>query len=140
MVVPGKEDTTRGFDYWLNAVKLFGAGSPLIMVMNKADLRLKHIDEASFQEKFPNIARFLQVSCLTGLQVPELTETIRNAFSHIPHLLDKLPKRWMEIRDELKSRPGYSRALSAGSITWFAKTITGITGWNCGSPGPGRWR
>jgi internalin A len=106
VVVPGKEDTTRGFDYWLNAVKLFGAGSPLIMVMNKAALRLKHIDEASFQDKFPNIARFLQVSCLTGQHIPELTETIRMAFSRMPHLLDKLPKRWMDIRDELKARPG----------------------------------
>ena len=102
---PRKEEETRGFDYWLNAVKLFGAGSPLIMVMNKADLRLKHIDEASFQDKYPKIARFLQVSCLTGQHIPELTETIRMAFSRMPHLLDKLPKRWMDIRDELKARP-----------------------------------
>ncbi|HLP45772.1 MAG TPA: leucine-rich repeat domain-containing protein, partial [Candidatus Kapabacteria bacterium] len=63
---PRKEEETRSFDYWLNAVKLFGAGSPLIMVMNKAELRIKHIDEASFQDKFPNIARFHQVSCVTG--------------------------------------------------------------------------
>lgn len=102
---PRKEEETRGFDYWLNAVKLFGAGSPLIMVMNKADLRLKHIDEASFQDKYPNIARFLQVSCLSGQHIPELTDTIRMAFSRMPHLLDKLPKRWMDIRDELKPRP-----------------------------------
>jgi len=100
---PLKEET-RSFDYWLNAVKLLGAGSPVIMVMNKADLRIKHIDEASLLEKFPNIVRFLQVSCLTGQQIPELTETIRTALSHMPHLLDKLPKRWKDIRDELKAR------------------------------------
>ncbi|MCU0288016.1 MAG: ADP-ribosylation factor-like protein, partial [Acidobacteria bacterium] len=47
---PRKEEETRSFEYWLNAVKLFGAGSPLIMVMNKADIRIKHIDEASLQD------------------------------------------------------------------------------------------
>ena len=101
---PRKEEETRSFDYWLNAVKLFGAGSPLIMVMNKADIRIKHIDEASFQDKFPNIARFHQVSCVNGQQIPELTETIRTALCRMPHLLDKLPKRWMDIRDDLKAR------------------------------------
>ncbi len=102
---PRKEEETRGFDYWLNAVKLFGAGSPLIMVMNKADVRIKHIDEASFQDKFPNIAQFHQVSCVSGQHIPELTETIRTALAGMPHLLDKLPKRWMEIRSDLKYRP-----------------------------------
>ena len=102
---PRKEEETRSFDYWLNAVKLFGAGSPLIMVMNKADMRIKQIDEASFQDKFPNIARFHQVSCVSGRQIPDLTATIRMALSQMPHLLDKLPKRWMEIRANLKARP-----------------------------------
>ncbi len=101
---PRKEEETRSFDYWLNAVKLFGAGSPLIMVMNKADMRIKHIDEASFQDKFPNIARFHQISCVTGQQIPELTQTIRTALCGMPHLLDKLPKRWMKIRADLKAR------------------------------------
>ncbi|HLP61272.1 MAG TPA: COR domain-containing protein, partial [Candidatus Deferrimicrobium sp.] len=101
---PRKEEETRSFDYWLNAVKLFGAGSPLIMVMNKAELRIKHIDEASFQDKFPNIAEFHQVSCVTGEHIPELTETIRTALCRMPHLLDKLPQRWINIRDDLKAR------------------------------------
>ena len=102
---PRKEEESRSFDYWLNAVKLLGAGSPVIMVMNKADLRIKHIDEASFTDKFPNIAQFFQISCVSGHHIPELTAALRTAFSQMPHLLDKLPKRWMDIRDELNARP-----------------------------------
>jgi len=101
---PRKEEETRSFDYWLNAVKLFGAGSAVIMVMNKSELRIKNIDEASFKDNFPSIAQFHQVSCVTGLHIPELTETIRHSLSRMPHLLDKLPKRWMDIRDELKAK------------------------------------
>jgi small GTP-binding protein len=101
---PRKEEEMRSFDYWLNAVKLFSAGGPLIMVMNKADMRIKHIDEASFQDKFPNIIQFHQVSCLTGQQIPELTETIRSALCRMPHLLDRLPKIWLDIRNDLKAK------------------------------------
>ena len=101
---PRKEEEIRSFDYWLNVVKLFGAGSPLIMVMNKVDIRSKHIDEASFQDKFPNIIQFHQVSCLTGQQIPELTETIRTSLCQMPHLLDKLPKSWLDIRNDLKAK------------------------------------
>jgi len=101
---PRKEEENRSFDYWLNAIKLLGAGSPAIMVMNKADMRLKHIDEASLQEKYPNIAQFHQISCLSGHNIPELIETIRSSLTHMPHLLNKLPKRWKEIRDRLKTK------------------------------------
>jgi len=98
---PRKEEI-QSFDYWLNAVKLLGAESPVIVVMNKAELRTKQIAESSYKKKFPNIQGFLQVSCVTGHRIPELTDTIRTALSGMPHLLDKLPKRWMEIRDALK--------------------------------------
>ncbi|UCH94370.1 MAG: leucine-rich repeat domain-containing protein, partial [Candidatus Aminicenantes bacterium] len=46
-----KEEESRSFDYWLNIIKLLSANSPVIVVMNKYDLRSKHIDEASFKEK-----------------------------------------------------------------------------------------
>jgi small GTP-binding protein len=61
-----KEEESRSFDYWLNIIKLLSANSPVIIVMNKSDLRSKHIDEASFKEKFKNIVTFLQVSCVTA--------------------------------------------------------------------------
>ena len=100
---PRREEETRSFDYWLNAVKLFGANSPLIMTMNKADIRTKAIDEASFQAKFSNIVQFHQISCLNGQQIPEITQTICRSLGRMPHLLDKLPKRWIDIRNELKA-------------------------------------
>ncbi len=74
-----KEEESRSFDYWLNIIKLLSANSPVIVVMNKYDLRSKLIDEASFKEKFTNIVSFLQVSCVTGKGIPELTEQIRSS-------------------------------------------------------------
>lgn len=97
-----KEEETRSFDYWLNITKLLSAESPIIMVMNKVDIRSKHIDEASFKDKFKNIMAFMQVSCVTGQGIPELTEQIRTSLSNMKHLQDKLPKVWMDIREDLK--------------------------------------
>jgi len=96
-----REDETRSFDYWLNILKLLSAESPVIMVMNKSDLRGKCIDEASFQAKFPNIQSFCQISCLKGDGIKELTEEIRRNLSAMPHLRDKLPRVWVQIRDRL---------------------------------------
>ncbi|RPH24755.1 MAG: GTP-binding protein, partial [Bacteroidales bacterium] len=96
---------TASFDYWLNILKLLSGGSPVIIVMNKADSRSQTIDEASFRNKFPFIRAFIQVSCLTGKGIKELTELIRSCLADMPHLQDRLPKTWMEIRDALKQLP-----------------------------------
>ncbi len=95
---------TASFDYWLNIIKLLSAGSPVIIVMNKADTRTQSIDEASFRKKFPNIRAFIQASCLTGKGIEELTELIRSCLSNMAHLQDRLPKTWMQIRDDLKEQ------------------------------------
>ncbi len=97
------EDHSGSFDYWLNVVKLLGEGSPVIVVMNKADARLKHIDEADIREKFPNIAHFLQVSCLDRTGITDLEQTIRRVLGRMPHLKDRLPKSWQDIRQQLEA-------------------------------------
>jgi len=97
-----REEETRSFDYWLNIVKLLSAESPVIVVMNKADLRTKYIDEAGFKKKFPNIQAFCQVSCLQNLGIRELTALIRDQLALMPHLRDKLPRAWADIRQRLE--------------------------------------
>ncbi|MGE5343171.1 MAG: COR domain-containing protein [Candidatus Omnitrophota bacterium] len=99
---PRKEEDTGPFDYWLNVIKLLSANSPVIVVMNKADLRPKPIDEASYKNAFPNIVDFIQVSCLTGTGIDRLTDMIRNALCRMRHLNDELPKSWLDIRTPLK--------------------------------------
>ncbi len=100
-----KDDETPSFDYWLNTIRLLGGDSPVIIVLNKSDVRMKAIDEASLSKKFPNIIGFHQVSCLKGQGIPALTEQIRNTLSRTHHLRDKLPKAWLDIRNHFQSLP-----------------------------------
>jgi internalin A len=98
-----KGEESRSFDYWLNIIKLLSDNSPVIVIMNKSDTWIKHIDEATFKDKFKNIVSFEQVSCLTGKGIPELKEQIKTTLGNMPHLRDTLPEVWLKIRDRLKS-------------------------------------
>ncbi len=99
-----KEEDTQRFDYWLNIIKILGGESPVLVVMNKSDVRTKYLDIESLQKKFKNIKGFFQVSCLNGNGIYELTEHIRRELNLLPHLQDKLPKVWKQIRDHLITR------------------------------------
>jgi small GTP-binding protein len=98
-----KEEESRSFDYWLNVVKLLSDNSPVIVVMNKADVRAKPIDEAAYRDKFKNIAAFLQVSCLDRRGIDELNRNLRQVLGRMPHLKDTLPEAWQEIRQRLET-------------------------------------
>jgi len=98
-----KGEEFDSFDYWLNTIKFLSDNSPVMVVMNKSDKRIKAIDEAGLKAKFKNIVHFIQVSCLTGENIRELSEEIAKALGHMPHLLDRIPKTWLDIRDDLKN-------------------------------------
>ncbi len=97
-----EEEQSGSFDYWLNIVKLLSQNSPVMVVMNKADVRIKHIDRAVFAKKFNNIVDFFQVSCLDRRGMAELETTIHRVLGRMPHLKDRLPKSWQEIRQKLQ--------------------------------------
>ncbi len=106
------DDDPQTFDYWLNVIKLLGEESPVIVIQNKSDVRVKNIDEASLKNKFPNIRAFFTVSCKTGQGIDDLSRSIRHALGQMPHLHDPMPKSWNTIRDQLRQM-----ALSKNHIT-----------------------
>lgn len=100
-----KDEDTIYFDYWLNIVNVLSGGSPVILVMNKADERVKEIDEQSLITQFPNIKKFVSVSAISGQGVKELKETISQLVCGLPHIEDKLPEIWSKVREELERLP-----------------------------------
>lgn len=99
-----KEEDYTGFEYWLNTIRTLGGSSPALIVMNKADIRSKSIDEASLKKKYSNIQGFYNTSCLTDIGIKELKLGVIKAFEKLPHYGDKLPKAWIEIRNELRNK------------------------------------
>ncbi len=96
-----KEEDNRGFEYWFNTINVLGESSPVLIVQNKLDVRIKEIDQKLYKEKFPNIIGFFQVSCSKNVGLDELRFRIFQAFKGLPHLKDRLPKTWISIRENL---------------------------------------
>jgi len=96
-----KEEEYQTFEYWFNIIKHLSDDSPVIVVMNKSDVRIKHIDEASFKEKFKNIVEFIHVSCFNNIGISNLVESIKKTLRTLTHLGDRLPLAWVEIRNNI---------------------------------------
>lgn len=96
-----KEEEINSFDYWFSIISILSKSSPIIIVLNKTDVRIKYIDEQSLKREFPNIIGFFETSCVSGKGISDLKEQIMEAFIGLPHLGDRLPKSWVEIRQEL---------------------------------------
>ncbi|MCU4175220.1 COR domain-containing protein [Carboxylicivirga sp. N1Y90] len=96
------DDSSGRFEYWLNAIKLLSDDSPLIIVQNKIDERIKLIDEKTIKSQYPNVVGFINLSVKTEDGLSELMNMIKFELSRLPHLGDVLPKAWVEIRNELE--------------------------------------
>ena len=96
-----REEDYRGFLYWFNTINILSEKSPIIIVMNKSDVREKNIDEAILKENFPNIVSFCRTSCITNSGIEELKQLINIAFKKLPHIGDRLPIAWLNVRNHL---------------------------------------
>jgi len=97
-----KEESIINFDYWLSIIRLLSDSSPVIVVQNKIDERVKMIDEEALASKFENIFSFNKVSALTSLGISELRANIAKRIRELEHVGDVLPKAWNDIRNDLE--------------------------------------
>jgi len=93
------------FGFWLNTIKMLSNDSPIIMVQNKIDERKMELNEADARKSFPNIVKFMNVSAKTGEGFAELKQLIKTTISQLPHVGNKLPKKWLIIRNQLEGLP-----------------------------------
>ena len=97
------DDDLTSFDYWLNVIKLLSDNSPVIVVMNKSDERIKSINEQDIAKKFPNVVGFHKVSALKGTGSAELRDQIKKEIAQLPLIGEILPKVWGDIRSKLEN-------------------------------------
>lgn len=102
-----KEDKHEDFFYWLNIIRLLGANSPVVMVLNKCDQPTKELPIKEYQKTFGNIVAFSKISCLPEYRAT--INTLKNKIKQIimnrdllPHLGTPLPKVWVDIRSKLE--------------------------------------
>jgi small GTP-binding protein len=90
------------FDYWLNIIRLLSNNSPVLIVLNKADERIKMLDERFIQQRFTNVIGFLRVSARTGAGIADLADRIKRDIVALEHVGNVLPRVWVTVREELE--------------------------------------
>ncbi|MBX2929212.1 MAG: TIR domain-containing protein, partial [Saprospiraceae bacterium] len=109
----------ENYDYWLQVQKLYGENSPLIVVQNEKGGRTKELPLNEMRELFPNIRiktfafdfRLEKESDKATLK--SLNTFIEETIQTLPHIGQKLPRQWAEIRKAIvtlaKDQPLISR-------------------------------
>jgi internalin A len=99
---PRTDNDEENFEYWLSIINRLGNESPVIVLMNKSDIRIKVIDEALLKSKFKNIVAFHNLSCSDNSGFEYLLNQINLVISEQKHIGTELPKTWNSIRESLK--------------------------------------
>jgi GTPase SAR1 family protein len=90
------------FKYWLDVVDFFSNHSPLLIFQNEKGGRSKAIDLIGIKDKFENVK-----DCYSGnLKNKNAADKVRDAIefyaSHLPHIGEELPAKWINIRTEIE--------------------------------------
>lgn len=95
----GGEDSDA--EYWLKLIESFGAGSPIIVVMNKIKEHAFDVNRRALQQKYPGIRDFIKTDCEDGTGIKELCTAIERETDRLEHLRDPFPASWFTIKNRL---------------------------------------
>lgn len=108
LVVEARRDVRHvDFFYWLNIIKVLSNNSPVIIILNKSDLPHKSLPVLNYQENFPNIVKYKEISCKDDFKhtIEALRESIKRIIFDkklLPEIGITLPKVWVDIRKRLE--------------------------------------
>lgn len=90
--------------YWLKIISSYGGDSPVLVVINKCDQHPHELNETALMRDYPNIRGFVQTSCETGEGIAKLRREIGNQIRRLPHVFDKLPQSYFQVKKELEQK------------------------------------
>ncbi|MDM8521290.1 COR domain-containing protein [Anaerolineales bacterium HSG6] len=101
LVADSRKENTD-FYYWLNIVKLFAEGSPLLIVTNEKDGRFRVINQRQLQGQFEQLKEVFDTNLKSGRGLTELSQSVQYHLTTLPHVGDELPKTWVKVREALE--------------------------------------
>lgn len=96
-----RDESIDDYYYWLNAIRLLGGNSPVIVVVNKSDQPTDTYDINEFRRFNSNVKELVFTSCKNRKGIDELKSIIKNCILKLDHLGTPFDKKWIEVRKEL---------------------------------------
>ena len=97
-----QEEEYGRIDYWLKTIETFAEDSPILIVMNKCDERVKYLNFKELKNRCPQLVVSGRVSAKKGTGVQELRNFIREQAWKLPLMGTFWPPSWLEVRRALE--------------------------------------
>jgi internalin A len=106
VVLSGREGSEdEDAEYWLKLAASFGAGSPVIVALNKMNEHRFDVNRRALRQKYPNIQEFVATDCETGLGIDALKNAVGTTLSSWKAWRVDFPAAWFEIKERLSGMP-----------------------------------
>lgn len=95
-----KEDTD--LNYWLNVQQLLAGDSPVFIIQNEKQNRVRELNKSEVRENFENVRAFFPTNLGDNRGLESIIKRIQSEVQCLPHIGNELPKSWAAIRKELE--------------------------------------
>jgi small GTP-binding protein len=103
-----QEEEYGRIDYWLKTIETFAEDSPVLLVMNKSDERVKHLNFKDIKQLYPQVAVSGRVSAKKGAGIEALRKLIRQQAWELPLMGTFWPPSWVAVRRLLEKDRRYT--------------------------------
>ena len=97
-----KSVSDEGFKYWLELIDVFGGHSPTLIFQNEKDGRSKQIDFEGIKRLYTNVEERYSGDLRKAGAADKMRDGIEYQASHLPHIGEEVPARWLQVRAELE--------------------------------------
>jgi len=98
-----KSASDEGFKYWLELIEVFGGHSPILIFQNEKSGRSKAIDLGGIKQRYDNVKELYAGNLERGDAAAKIGEGIEYYASHLAHVGEELPARWLRVRETIEA-------------------------------------
>ncbi|MGC2108911.1 MAG: COR domain-containing protein [Candidatus Korobacteraceae bacterium] len=99
-----KSVSDKGFKDWLERIEIFGGHSPTLIFQNEKGDRSKSIDFEGIKRRYDNVEKRYSGNLERPNSADDLRDAIEFFASHLSHIGEELPARWIKVRADIESR------------------------------------
>ena len=102
LVVDARKENPN-FYYWLKVIQLYGGNSPVLIIKNEKQDRPCSVNDRQLRSEFPNLEKSLETNLETNRNLDSIKATIERYISDLPHVGDRIPNPWANVRAVLEN-------------------------------------
>jgi small GTP-binding protein len=98
-----KEDTD--FYYWLNVVEILSDNSPILIIKNEKNDRLRDLNINQLHGEFASLKEAIPTNLASNRNLENILTACKFHLNQLPHIGQILPKTWLKVRQTLENDP-----------------------------------